>query len=411
MHPARPHASRPFALWCGRLAAVVLGVIVPLIALEWSLRAFGPWLPGNYDTGAYVQRHPVLGHFHVPDFDGWVKTTSFTTRITINPMGLRDPRQEYAKPPGTFRVLTLGDSYVEGAQVQVADTVALQLERLLNRSGGQRTEVLNGGVFGYGTLQEYLLLELEGEKYAPDLVILYFYQGNDLSNNNFRLELKDENLEYALKPYLDVGEDGQPVIHSPPPPSRRTDLRQRIREHSMLYNVIETGVVYKFELANPREEWNAVGGFVELGEAGKYDVRPKDEWERSWQITEEVLARMRDRTAAMGIPLVIVSVPDWRMLDRPYWQRDTMKRRVANGQSRPTAPVELLAAVSERLGVPMLDLLGTFQPVVDAHGLDAFYIPGDLHWTVAGHAEAARATAEFLQARELIPARHVAGSR
>ena len=40
----------------GRLVAVVLGMLVPLLLLEASLRIFGPWMPGNYDTGAYLIR-------------------------------------------------------------------------------------------------------------------------------------------------------------------------------------------------------------------------------------------------------------------------------------------------------------------------------------------------------------------
>jgi hypothetical protein len=30
---------------------LLLGVLLPLLLLELSIRQFGPWLPGNYDTG------------------------------------------------------------------------------------------------------------------------------------------------------------------------------------------------------------------------------------------------------------------------------------------------------------------------------------------------------------------------
>src|SRR5688572_13131174 len=133
----------------GRIVAVTFGLLLPLLVLEIALRLFGPFLPGNYDTGALVQRHPTLGHFHQPNFRGWVKTPKFTVRLDFNPMGLRDPRQSYAKPPGTFRVLALGDSYVEASQVQAQETAAAQLEAILGSMLSRPVEVINAGVFGY----------------------------------------------------------------------------------------------------------------------------------------------------------------------------------------------------------------------------------------------------------------------
>ena len=291
-----------------RVLAVALGVLVPLLLLELSLRLFGPWLPGNYDTGSFVVRHPILGHFHAPNRTSWVKTPQFTIKLEFNPMGLRDPRQTYEKPADVFRVLLLGDSYLEAAQVQAAQSVSTQLERKMSASLARPVEVINGGVFGYGTAQEYLLLDLEGEKYKPDLVVLFFCHCNDIPNNNFRMELKDGELARALKPYFDLADDSTELrLIPPPPPSQRTSIRKRLRDTSLLYNVIETGVVYKFELQNPREAFNAIDGLQEPTR-GKYDARPTGEWDRSWRITEAILAKMQVRSAEIGAPLVIVGI-------------------------------------------------------------------------------------------------------
>jgi hypothetical protein len=386
-----------------RVAAILLGLLLPLVMLEVSLRLLGPWLPGNYDTGPYVRRHPVLGHFHTPDFTGWIKTPQFTVRIDTNPMGLRDPRQTYAKPPGTFRVLALGDSYVEAAQVAAEDAISARLEGLLGASSPRPVEVINGGVFGYGTGQEYLLLDQEGVKYQPDLVVLFFCHCNDIPNNNYRMELIDGELSRALKPYFDLDDEGSELrLIPPPPPSSRTTVRERLRDVSLLYNVIETGVVYKLELQNPREAFNGVDGLVEPTR-GKYDAKPTGEWERSWRITEAVIARMRDRAAEIGAPLAIVSIPEWRMLERAYWQRDANKRLVESGRGGPDAQVRLLNGIARRLNVPHLDLQPAYQPLVDKDGLFRYYIEGDYHWTVAGHGVAAEAVAAFLNEQGLTP--------
>ncbi len=391
------------AVIAARATIIVVSLALPLILLEVSLRMFGPWLPGNYDTGSFVQRHPLLGHFHRPNHTNWIKTPQFTVRMNINPMGLRDPRQTYAKPPGVFRILLLGDSYVEAAQVQAEDSISMDLERKLTASMGRPVEVINGGVFGYGTAQEYLLLDQEGVKYQPDLVVLFFCHCNDIPNNNYRLEVPDSDLSRALKPYFDLEDDSSELrLIPPPPPSARTTVRERLRDSSLLYNVIETGVVYKLELQNPREAFNAIGGLVEPTQ-GKYDARPRGEWERSWQITEGILAKMRERASEMGAPLVVVSIPEWRMLDRAYWQRDDQKRLVGSGRGGPDAQVRLLQGIAGRLNVPHLDLVPAYQPLVDKDGLFRYYIEGDYHWTAAGHAVAADAVSAFLHERGLTP--------
>jgi lysophospholipase L1-like esterase len=400
---AADHTVRRPGVILARVLAVCLGLLLPLVALEIMLRLFGPFLPGNYDTGQDVRRHPTLGHYHTPGFRGWVKTPQFTVPMAINPMGFRDPRQSYAKPPGTFRILALGDSYVEAQQVPLEQSVTALLERQLSGSLGRPVEVINGGVFGYGTTQEYLLLDQEGVKYQPDLVVLFFCHCNDLPNNNYRLELIDGDRNRALKPYFDLDDDATELrLLTPPPPSARTSLRSRMRDYSLLYNVIETGVVYKLELQNPRESFNAVDGLVEPTR-GKYDAKPSGEWERAWRITDLVLEKVRDRAAEIGAPLVVVGIPEWRMLERAYWQRDANKRLVESGRGGPDAPVKQLGAIADRLGVPHLDLLPAFQPKVDADSLFTYYLEADYHWTAAGHIVATDAVAAFLAERAMLP--------
>ena len=45
-----------------RLALVGAALLLPILLFEVVLRTRGPVLPGNYDTGAWLVRHPVYGH-------------------------------------------------------------------------------------------------------------------------------------------------------------------------------------------------------------------------------------------------------------------------------------------------------------------------------------------------------------
>jgi hypothetical protein len=171
----------------------------------------------------------------------------------------------------------------------------------------------------------------------------------------------------------------------------------------MLYNVIETGVVYKFELQNPQEAFNGVDGLIDPVR-GKYDYKPAGEWDRAWRITDLSLERVRDRAAQVGAPLVLVGIPAWRMLDHHYWRKsDDTKRLVDSGKGGPLAPVNLLDSIAQRLNVPDLDLTQVYQPLVDADGLTRYYIEGDYHWSVEGNQVAADSLASFLAERGLVP--------
>jgi hypothetical protein len=338
----------------------------------------------------------------VPGFNGWIKAPEFTTQVTINARGLRDRRQSYEKPPGTFRVVLLGDSFVEAVQVQQWQGVVERLEWALSQDASRPVEVINAGVAAYGTGQEYLLLDQMGEELKPDLVVLLFFVGNDVANNNFRLELWDGDLSLALKPYFDRRDDGSLILLPGPPPSAQSGLSDALRSCCALYNVIETGVYNKLDRNYPREPLEAIGG-LRSPLTGLYDTRPEGEWERAWRTSEALLARVRDRSAVLGAPLVVVAAPEWRALDPAAW-RDELQRsnprsnRLDSGRLRIEAPTQTAGVIATRLGVSFVDLLPPLQAAV-AEGVP-LYFDFDKHWTAAGHAVAARAIHQGLREQE-----------
>ncbi len=138
--------------------------------------------PGHERTGHRYLYDKQLGWRNIPR---WSATTK-GKKLTINEKGLRDRDYPYEKPPGTKRILVLGDSFVWGYGVADDEIFTERLEQMLEESpinAGEKIEVINTGVSGWGTDQEYLFLQQEGFKYSPDIVILAFYIGNDISNN------------------------------------------------------------------------------------------------------------------------------------------------------------------------------------------------------------------------------------
>src|SRR5215210_4761772 len=128
-----------------RMLLVAVTVAAPLVGLEIGLRLVGPLLPGNYDTGAYLVRDPRYGHYHPADYDGWIKRDEFVVHVTTNAARQRGPLVPVAKRPGTFRILVLGDSFVEAVQVAERERFIARLEAELNDGGPTRFEVIDGG--------------------------------------------------------------------------------------------------------------------------------------------------------------------------------------------------------------------------------------------------------------------------
>jgi hypothetical protein len=383
-----------------RSALVVAGLLMPLLAVELALRLFGPILPGNYNTGSFLTTHPVYGRFHVLGFDGWVKTAEYTSRVTINSLGLRGPERPFDKPPGTFRVLLLGDSFVEAAQVAEQDGIASRLEAALNATLTGRYEVLNAGVGGWGTGQQSIFFEEEGHRYQPDLVLIAFYLGNDVYDNSYTLQGRPRN---PHEPYFLLEDDGslRQLDFRLRKPEEIDPLVAQLRTHTLLWNVLETGVLAKFadEGEDPPE---ARLNRFNLNKMLIHGVELNERALDAWRVTLALFERTRRLADQHGARTAVVAIPAaWQVLDEE-WDDLIRTNKLRPTAWSPDAPNEFLAARGREVGAPIVDLLPALRR--EAASADArLYFRLDKHWTARGHDVAARELAAFLTQMGPIP--------
>ncbi|HEX4914173.1 MAG TPA: GDSL-type esterase/lipase family protein [Vicinamibacterales bacterium] len=152
------------------LPAAVFALIAGAIAIEVWVRL--AWDPARGRPGFFVS-DAVLGQRLAPNYDGWFAGVP----ARINSLGFRDHREySLAKPPGTFRILVLGDSVTFGHGALYETTYPYLLEQQLRAwRPDVKWEVWNLGVPGYNTAQELAYLQLVEERYAPDLVVVGFF--------------------------------------------------------------------------------------------------------------------------------------------------------------------------------------------------------------------------------------------
>ncbi|MDH3658722.1 MAG: GDSL-type esterase/lipase family protein [Alphaproteobacteria bacterium] len=117
-----------------------------------------------------------------PNTEFWHTSPEGSWQFRINAQGFRDDNDyAYAKPDDVLRIVTLGDSNVEGYEVEQEAAFAEVIGRYL-RQRGVNAEVLNTGVSGFGTAEQVAFFESEGVRYQPDIVVLGFF-ANDYEDS------------------------------------------------------------------------------------------------------------------------------------------------------------------------------------------------------------------------------------
>lgn len=376
---------------------LVVSLLLPLLLVEAVLRLVGPILPGNYNTGEFIVPHPVYGRFHVPSFDGWVKTREYTSRVTINSLGLKGPERPYAKPPGVRRILYLGDSFTEAVQVPEQDGIVSRLERALNARGSDRYEVLNAGVGGWGNGQELMYLREEGYRYQPDLVVMMLYLGNDVYDNSYALQGSPKNPHEPYFVFLDNGAF-EPIEFRTRKPEDVNPIVELLRDRSLLWNVFETGVLLKLDQGEDDDELRA--NRFNLNKMIVHAVKPSDKQTDAWRTTLTLLQRVRQFGEERGFQTAFVIAPASFQVYDADWDDLLKENRLKSADWSQDLPNQVLASNASMIGAPMLDLLPTLR--AEAPNSPRLYLPYDKHWTSAGHEIAAREVERFLADQGLV---------
>jgi hypothetical protein len=394
----------------GRLAArlvlVLAGLFLGFLVVETGFRLAGPNVPLDLTMARFQEYHPVYGFFHRPGVSGWVRTDEFTSFVKFNGRGLRGPEVAIPKPADVYRVLVLGDSVVEGAQVREDVTMAALLrEHLAPLAAGRRVETVNAGVAGFGTGQELLFLEREGLAYQPDLIVLVFTIANDTADNSVAVARRWK-LAADRRPFFVVDGDGPPraLPFQAPPPEQLAAPRAFLRDRSVLFTTLELWWIGK-TVARAHE--SVVPPLdaereVYLNEVG-------DDWKQAWEITEALLDRVRETADAAGAPLLVVAAPTEWQTYADLWPRLVGTGSQAQRRYSPSAPNARLAEMAQRRGVHLFDLGPDFRAEADRGGPLVIFRK-DGHWTEHGHGVAAQAIASEIVAGQATGRLTVAGN-
>ncbi len=296
----------------GPVLMSMAGVVVALVIGEFAVRVYQrvPLLPlvppEPYIDNEILYRPSVARLYEMrPGLDAVIGRKSI--HIHINAAGQRDGRDLATdKPAGVYRVVVLGDSFTFGGKVPLERTFSPSLERALaalDRS--RRYEVVNLAVPGYNTEQEMLSLKEAGLGYHPDLVIVNFVL-ND-AGRMVQLIPHDSHFPVALRRVL-----------------KRSDLVQFVYVCVKQIRLLARGGAFR-----------EVEKYTDLA-AGDPD----------WEKARAALAEIRKMADAAHAKLLVVVWPMLVDLGPDYPHR---------------AKIQFVVGECEKLGIPVLDLLPTFE--------------------------------------------------
>lgn len=304
-------------------AVAEAGTRAALTRARSPLRAISPSL--GWETAANVRlryTHPAFGDIS----------------MSTGPRGFR--RFDDTTVART-RMLVIGDSFTEAAQVSDGEAFFDHVARL---SPG--TAIFAHGTGGYGTLQEFLILDREIDSIRPDL-ILWQLSANDFVNNDHFLETQSPLSSRMTRPYYENGKFEHRFAGS-----------GAASRYSRLVRFVDA------RIAMLRGH-----GFQAAGLDTEREKRP-DALRRSIRTTSELMGMAHAR--AGQTPIVAFLAEGDAFADSVFRELTS-----ANGWQMIPGVIDSVAAAS-------------------AAGVKVDGLPRDGHWNAAGHAIAGRVIARRL---------------
>ena len=354
---------------------------IPFTEIEWPAR-FDPELGFVFEPNARVR---------------WTNHTDFWAEQRSNSLGFLDREPAVPKPDGMFRVLVIGDSFVQAAEVGLTEKMHILLEARLR--GALATDKVDTVAFGRsdtGQSNQLSFYDVHGADIDADLVVLVFY-ANDFIDNSTLLQ----GVIYGRDPYRPpklfyepdeggagftrIGIDADWENHRL---SRFFPGVRRKRQQEIMERYPETRALFGDRLLS--------GDMDCMFHADELSQLPPV-FQRALASTEHALRLFKERTKNRDEALLLVVTHGVVTAGRHCADdfRYTFEK---------LKPLKRITEIAERAGIPVLDLYAAFAERGDWRDTE---FANDLHWNALGHRWAADALADYLlEHRELLSPTH-----
>jgi hypothetical protein len=346
-----------------------------------------------------------------------MRSPEYDVEIATNRDGFRDVDHERRKKRGSTRVAVIGDSFIWGAGVEFPEIMTSRVAHALNGAGARWRasdydppaaghEVMNFGVTGTGPRLYLRAWENAVRRYRPDIVIVAFYAGNDLSDALKESRVTARRSGWALPTAIGrlLHRDAQPAAaaglgwaaEGGGDPLARDALLARGRDAGVDSATIDArlAAIPDSLLADARafriNPFNFAEAILDPESIRKnLMLEPGNETQVGWPAARAALDTIATSVERAGARFVLACLPPAVQVDSSYWwirhPGFHLDERVVSD-----APLQdSLAAFAQARDLAFVDLLPRLRAAHRARPNERLYFEQDGHWTAAGNAKAA----------------------
>src|SRR5262245_7162673 len=393
-----------------RLGLVALGLLAALVLAEGVLRVVAALNPGvrflatgrgSRPTVAYPTLEAFLASQaayiapHKPWYNYWSNTLGFYDEEFVEP-----------KPAGRRRVLAVGDSFTFGTVPYPLGVSTLTEAGLRAACPGRDLDVLNMGVIGTGPPEYRILTELGAPRFAPDLVLVNLFVGNDAPDVHRYVHDRSPIERVLRRSYVwTVGKNflrARSGLREPRLPARVSPSAAVVAPGGTLVEGVPELAADDPALVGPLLS-DAAYEQVLASDLGRF-YRPTDEraLRAAWESTLSDLDAVQRAATRAGSGLALAILPSALQIDGAL--RAALVTRLAtslryrglsSADIDPGLPNMLIGEFARARGIPLVDLTAAFA-AASAAGTEPLYKRSDIHWTLRGNRVAAAGLTAFL---------------
>ena len=399
------------ALIAGLLALGIVALVVRIKAGRWAKRAllYVIYIGVLTEIGLHLLAGlgliPGLSYFYHSPYARVYDADECLGNSRMNRHGWYYPEIDF-EAKGR-KIVLIGDSFIQGLQVQPEQNVGKALERRVCQSKSEvnvRTSVISLGIGNIGPGGYLELLKYAVKYLKPQEVFIFICLCNDFRDSSYELNKGSPFWDHLLGIYYYVGPKGELVLHPQSEASlKRFNMRLDANHRSLWFHIpgiirnnSMIAVVLKemFDAATKRVRHKpAPAASADLG--GCYEPAFRRIWSReteeAFTLATVLLERCDDYAVRHGITLRFVTIPAFpeEFLATADWENWGLEK----GKYDFLKPEDKLTAWGREEGISVLPM-GRF---LEKSGLDAaeltslFCLAGPSHWSRKGHDFWARA--------------------
>ena len=352
--------STTIALGC---AEVLLRMVYP--------QQLGIW----YTLSDGMVIHPPGLSTHMADFN---------LDIRFNSLGMRDREHVIGSPErkSVFRILILGDSFMEAQQVAFEESFPHLLETRLRALLHREVEVVNCSVSGWGQDDELAYLERYAQNLKPDLILVAMTLHNDVTDN-----MREQY--YVLK---DGTVASKPVARLPRLELTLLRIKGFLAAHSHVWQLLR-----KY---NASSEVQGLAMALDSHVLQLVAKRDGPGIEKGWRLTGGLIERIQHVGQSFDAETVVMLIPLKMQLHAEVLDAFLVRHGKTADQIILDLPQKKMTEYAVKSHLSIIDLLPDFLASTQVSHASLYLEEG--HWNVYGHKLAAEIAAKALLERGLV---------